>query len=103
MLKIKLSVGLFDKDTKRQEVDTFDAVQLIESSVLATGVGGCSVWKGNGVYLHDDGSLVREPSVFCEVYGWTVQDAKKVISFLKKELNQESIALEVSEVKISFE
>ena len=102
MEKIKLSIGLYDQHTKKQEIDTHEAVNLIEQSVLATGVGGCSVYTGNGVYLHDNGELVKEPSVFVEVYGWKLDSMKKCVQFIKRELNQESIAVEVVKCDISF-
>lgn len=68
MKKIKLSIGLFDKDTKKQQIDTFVAVQLIEKTLIAVGAAGLSVYTGNGVYVHEDGKLVREPSVFVDIY-----------------------------------
>lgn len=102
MEKVKLSIGLFDRNTKKQEVDTFEATQLIERAILATGAAGLSIYHGNGVYLHDDGSLVKEPSIFVEVYGWKKEGTKKAVAFLKKELNQESIAVESSRVDIDF-
>ena len=100
--KIKLSVGLFDKDTKKQEVDTYTAVDLIEKAVMATGVGGLSVYTGNGVYLHDDGTLVKEPSVFVEVYGWKLDSMKTAVQFIKRELKQESISVEITQCQVEF-
>lgn len=100
--KIKISVGLFDKDTKKQEVDTYTAVDLIEKAVMATGVGGLSVYTGNGVYLHDDGTLVKEPSVFVEVYGWKLDSMKTAVQFIKRELNQESISVEITQCQVEF-
>lgn len=100
--KIKLSIGLFDKDTKKQEVDTYTAVDLIEKAVMATGVGGLSVYTGNGVYLHDDGTLVKEPSVFVEVYGWKLDSMKTAVQFIKRELNQESISVEITQCQVEF-
>lgn len=100
--KIKLSIGLYDKDTKKQEVDTYTAVDLIEKAVMATGVGGLSVYTGNGVYLHDEGTLVKEPSVFVEVYGWKLDSMKTAVQFIKRELNQESISVEITQCQVEF-
>lgn len=102
MLKVKLSIGLFDKDAKKQKIDTFEAVKLIEKSIIATGVGGLSIYNGNGVYMHESGELIKEPSIFVEVYDWKKELVLKVVNFLKKELNQESIAVEYSNVDINF-
>lgn len=102
MKKIKLSIGLFDKDTKKQQIDTFNAVQLIEKTLIAVGAAGLSVYTGNGVYVHDDGTLVREPSVFVDIYNLPNEELEKAIVFLKKELNQESIAVESSTVNVKF-
>lgn len=100
--KIKLSIGLYDQHTKKQEVDTYTAVDLIEKAVMATGVGGLSVYTGNGVYLHDDGTLVKEPSVFVEVYGWKLDSMKTAVQFIKRELNQESISVEITQCQVEF-
>ncbi len=50
MEKVKFSIGLFDKDSKRQEVDTYEATILIKQTLLAVGAVGLSIHVGKGVY-----------------------------------------------------
>ena len=44
MEKIKFSIGLFDKDSRRQEIDTYEAIILIKQSLLAIGAVGLSFY-----------------------------------------------------------
>lgn len=102
MEKVKFSIGLFDKDSKRQEIDTHEATLLIKQTLLAVGAVGLSIYVGRGVYMYDDGTLVREPSVFAEAYNLEKENIRKAVEFLKKELNRESITVEQSSVKIDL-
>ena len=102
MEKVKFSIGLFDKDSRRQEIDTYEAIILIKQTLLAIGAVGLSIYVGKGVYMYDDGTLMREPSVFAEVYNLNNESIQKAVEFLKKELNRESIMVEHSNVKIDL-
>ena len=82
-----LNIGMFDKDTKKQELSDDEFVNIISEFF------DCTITKGIGVYTHNFGTKVIEPSLKVEVYNkeyttiyW---DARK----LCKRLNQESIVL----------
>ena len=100
--KCTLLVGLFDKDTKKQEILTETAEQLIAGYFTRHG-RCCTLSRCTGVYRHNDGATVCEPSIRVEWF-LTEEDAKRghiegaydfcpvgVIGVLGAYLNQESI------------
>ena len=92
--KFILSIGLFDKDTKKQEHDTAEAQALVNNYV-ASHFDGATVYSA-------DGTTVREPSIRVEL---CYTEREKVIEFAqwaKKILNQESIMLEEVKEEIDF-
>ena len=101
MQKITLFIGLNDKDTKRQEVETNQA-RAILADRIAQKIGFGTVSLASGVYTHDDGATVIENTLRCEFY---TEDPAPVMDFArwaKVELNQESIAVEVSAPAVQF-
>ena len=99
MKKITLYVGLNDKDTKLQEVNTLDAYKIV-SNVIGV---GCTITEGRGIYKHKDGTVVTEVSLVIELLdfdnsldkGWV----KSKVEQIKTILNQESVAVQEQEVK----
>jgi len=91
--KYVLSIGLFDKDTHELEISV-DAAQKLVNSEVASRFDGATVYSADGVYRHNDGSTVREPTIRVELL---YTDRAKVVDFArwaKKILNQESVLLE---------
>ena len=101
MKKFTLCIGLFDKVTKRQEINLLDAYK-IASNIFAQTTGGATITEGRGVYTHHDGTVVIEPTLVCTVYGATLEQIKKTADILKCLLNQESIAIEETESNSMF-
>lgn len=100
--KCTLFVGLFDKDTKRQEVTTEFAERLI-ADYFARHDRCCTLSRCTGVYRHNDGTTVCEPSIRVEWY-LTEDDMKRdnineildycpcaITAVIGTYLNQESI------------
>lgn len=101
MNKYLLTIGLFDKDTKVQKVSTLEAYKVVENATTSI-VGFGTIYACDGIYTHDDGSMVKEPSLRVEI---NTDDEKSVLELarvLKIALNQESIMLEVVESKTAF-
>lgn len=92
--KFNLYVGLFDKDTKLQKIPTIAARDLIEHIILAAGIDGATISDAIGIYKHDDGSIVKEPSIRVEILFATNKQILTICDRIKIALNQESIALE---------
>lgn len=102
MLVYKFSVGLFDKDTKTQKVTSRKAESIISGICLNNGAYGLSITRGRGVYRHDDGSMIFEPSLFIEIAGISNEQAESIALQVKKALNQESIMVEERESNVNF-
>lgn len=80
-------IGLNDKDTKKQEISTDEAVQMIVNIIPCDFTFSVC----NGVYTHEDGSKVCEVTIKIESIGRLFDEMLR----LKEVLNQECI-LEVS-------
>lgn len=101
MKKIILFLGLFDKDTKTQEVNIIDAYK-VASNLLTDIIGFGTITQAMGVYTHDDGTIVQEPTLRIEVSGVELEPMKKLALALKSAFNQESVAFEVVNSDFSF-
>ena len=89
-----LFVGLFDKDTKTQKIDTVAACNLIQNIILSNGLDGATISNATGIYKHDDGQIIIEPSVRIELLFATEKQIKNICEAIKTALNQESVVLE---------
>ena len=101
MKKFIMCVGLLDKDSKVQEINTLDAFK-VASNVFAKTTGGATITEGRGVYTHNDGTVIIEPTLVCTVYGGDIKEIKAAADALKVALNQESVAIEETESNSIF-
>ena len=103
MIRYTLTIGLYDKDTKRQKISSDMALRIVSDLVVQT-VGYGTIHNGNGIYTHNNGSIVVEPSLVYFVDGEKdLKDKVKTLAWqIKKALNQESIMLEETAVKMEF-
>ena len=92
-----LSIGLNDKDTKKQVIKTRQAKQIISSIV-----SDCTMYDAMGKYTHEDGTEVTELCVRVELYNVSDKAVKSYCKKLKKELNQECIAVSQYETNVRF-
>lgn len=99
--KIILFLGLFDKDSKAQEVSTLDAFK-IASNLLTDIIGFGTITEAVGVYTHDDGTIVNEPTLRIEVSNVELEPMKRLAIALKQAFNQESVAFEVVHSDFNF-
>ena len=97
----KLYFGLYDQKTKKQEIKTADALQIIADYIAANFEGG-TVYSGFGCYRHEDGSTVQEPSLIVEMVDVKFDEIEKMHQEIKYILNQESVLVTVSELKYQF-
>ena len=66
-MKYTLYIGLNDKDTKRQEISTIEAYKLVAREACRL-VDGATIFEATGYYRHEDGTIVIEQSLRCEVF-----------------------------------
>ena len=99
--KIILFVGLFDKDSKAQEVSTLDAYK-VASNLLTKIIGFGTITEAMGVYTHENGEIVQEPTLRIEVSNIEIEPMKRLAIALKQAFNQESIGFEVVKSDFSF-
>lgn len=93
MKQFTLLVGLNDKDTKKRIINKNKARDIIMDIV-----GDCTISEALGQYKHENGEVVQEKSLRVEIL---FRELTEVISYaekIKKELNQESVALNCYEV-----
>ena len=93
MEKFTLYLGLNDKDTKQQKIDTIEAYKIVENIITEKFDGG-TISHATGVYKHDDGTIVREETLRIELLFTTHEAVVKLCNMLKIIFNQESIALQ---------
>ena len=98
-LKMTLYVGLNDQNTKKQEIDTQVAKQVIYYVLLNNGLD-CTLSMNKGVYTHrESGTVTIENSFKIELLCFDksfcsfIIKIRKVVNYLKTCLNQESIAV----------
>ena len=101
MLETTICVGLFDKETKRQEITTLDAYKVATNIFVET-TGGATITEGRGVYTHHDGTVVVEPTLVCVVFGDDEEQIKKAAGMLKVAFNQESVVIKRVESNVMF-
>ncbi len=98
LTKYVLTVGLNDKDTKKQEIATKVAMNIVEQC-LQVHTDGYTISQTLGGYRHEDGShFVREKSIKIEMLFTSIDTVYTIAKELKVLLNQESIAFEKVEL-----
>ena len=95
MTKYQLFIGLNDKDTKKQEIETSAAFDLVSGIMFQT-TGGATITTGAGVYTHENGQKIIEKTIITTINDYDdsqAENVKKAAAAIKKALNQESILL----------
>ena len=102
MDKYILYVGLNDKDTKTQKIDTLSAYNLtnnillnyVEGATVTQSKGGATVTQSKGIYKHNNGNVVIENTLIIELLFTDKTTVETIAKELKIALNQESIAIQ---------
>ena len=98
MVKHTLYVGLNDKDTKTQKIDTLEAYKIVSNLLVAT-VGGGTIYQAQGIYKHDNGDIVIENTLRIEIIEASEKEIDYIIKTLKTILNQEAIILQTENIE----
>ena len=97
MKKYTLYVGLNDKETKVQTINTLEAYKIV-TNILNKEVDGATVFEADGIYKHENGTFVVEKTFRIELLTATLEAVKKIVDQLKTVLNQESIAVQEQDI-----
>lgn len=101
MKKVTFYIGLNDKDSKIQEIDTQNARNTIEN-IFIENCDGCTIYTAKGIYTHENGVKVVENTICVDVFDMDDKDVFYIAEYLKKAINQESIAVNVQEINCMF-
>lgn len=101
MTKYTLYIGLNDKDTKQQKIDTLEASKIVQN-VLTDTTGGGTIYSATGVYKHDNGAVVIENTLRVELVAVALEAVRGAVETIKTALNQESIILQTENVQSVF-
>lgn len=98
MKKFTLYVGLNDKDSKKQEISTEDALTFTHYMLL-NHVDGATISTAKGIYKHDNGDIVTENTIRIELLFIDDETVKRIVEKLKNHFNQESVAVQIEDVE----
>ena len=93
MEKFTLYLGLNDKDTKTQKIGTIEAYKIC-NNILMNYTNGATIFEANGLYKHEDGTIVVEKTLRIELLFVNEQIVKLIVEQLKQVFNQESVAVQ---------
>ena len=97
-IKYTFFIGLNDKDTKVQTMSTIEAMRIVQRVFIKHEVDGATITSGQGIYTHDDGTIVAEETIIVQVFEFgSPIPVRDICDDLKLMLNQESIAVEKRE------
>lgn len=100
MTKYTMYIGLNDQHSRKQEIPTVKAVEII-AGIFYRMTDGATISQGRGIYTHDDGQKVSEETIRAEILDFSGDGAAAVMDAaqeIKRALNQESIALQTEEI-----
>ena len=99
-----ITIGMFDQTTHKQEISKAECLRIIEDSIFSFGFFGATILTEGifGIFRHEDGTIVHEPSIRVEINGKTRREVLPLIRVLREKLNQESIMYRYSEQVFEF-
>lgn len=90
-------MGLNDKETKCQKVSTVEAYKIV-SNLIANRFDGGTIFEAQGIYKHENGTIVTETTLRIELLFAETKDVREFVDLLKEMFNQESIAVQEEEI-----
>jgi len=93
MEKYTLYLGLNDKDKKVQLINTIEAYKIC-NNILMNFTDGATIFEANGLYKHEDGTIVVEKTLRIELLFVDKDTVGNIVNWLKQVFNQESIAVQ---------
>ena len=97
MKRYTIYLGLNDKETKTQKIDTVEAYKVVENLLVSMFDGG-TIFNAHGVYKHNDNTVVIENTLRIEILEFDnsiLDNVRNFVNILKADFNQESIAVQI--------
>ena len=92
--KFTLYVGLNDKDSRKQEITTQKAKNIISKTLADNGIEVATFLGAEGIYTYiTDNKTEKENSFKIEILFANQKQIKNAVDTIKQKLNQESIAV----------
>lgn len=98
MKKYIITVGLNDKDSRKQKHLTSYYYRHIYRMLDYLAVDGATLTESKGYYTHDDGGRVKEKSINIELMFIEESTVRMLAKLLLKKFNQESVILAEQEI-----
>ena len=98
MEKYTIYMGLNDKDSKVQEIGTLEAYKIV-NNLLINMTDGATIFEADGIYKHEDGTVVMEKTLRIELLFINFETVKNIVNTLKVLFNQESIVVQVQKIE----
>lgn len=102
-MKYQLYLGLNDKDTKLQRIDTIEAYKMVENILLNNDITGYTIYQARRVFKHENGTITQENTLIIEMIFVDEELVDELIQTLKTVFNQESIMKTKQDMQITFE
>lgn len=102
-MKYQLYLGLNDKETKLQRMDTIEAYKTVENILLNNDITGYTIYQARGVFKHENGSITQENTLIIEMIFVEEELVDDIIQLLKIVFNQELIMKTKQDMQITFE
>lgn len=93
IMKFTLYLGLNDKDKKVQLISTLEAYKIV-SNLISSRFDGGTIFETNGIYKHENGTIVTEKTLRIEILFAKDNEIKEFVTLLKELFNQESVAVQ---------
>lgn len=93
MKKFTLYLGLNDKVTLSQKINTIEAYKIAMNIILKH-TDGATIFEASGYYKHDNGQVTIEKTLRIELLFIDKKAVLSIIETLKTVFNQESIILQ---------
>ena len=100
MNKTTLYIGLNDKESKRQEINTSEAIKILSN--MLKDIGGATIYEATGIYTHENGDIIIENTLRVELIEVNQEMLKYKIGLIKQMLNQESIILQQENINTTI-
>ena len=93
MKKYTLYIGLLDAKLRTQLFSNDEAIYIIQQIILKY-AGGATMSESTGIYTHDDGGIVFEPTIKIEIIFTEKEKIHCIAQEAREIFNQESILIE---------